>query len=175
MEIINIPLSKGNRYNNPKIIVVHAMAEYIHCDEATHEYYKGKGIALELGRDYHAPEWLRVLGLSAHRLQTPTGQMIKCREDNQGAWHAKGYNTDTLGIEFLVPGVHNYQSFLEVLRTPWLTEEQFINGAYVVKSWMTKHDIGIMGVKTHAELSPDRKVDPGKGFPLEDFYNKLKE
>lgn len=155
MEIINIPLPKGNNFNNPKRIVIHAMGEFIYRPDR---------------RSYvHAYESLRIDGLSAHRLVTPTGQMIKLREDQQGAYHALGHNTDTLGIEFLVSGAHDYESFSRAIKSDWLTAKQLENGAYIVRSWMDKWDIGIENVVGHNEIDPSRKEDPGEGFPWREF------
>lgn len=175
MDIINIPLHSNDDYNDPKRIVIHAMAEYILCDQGTYDYYKKKRIYLELGRAYHAFEWLRVIGLSAHRLITPMGQMIKCRKDKEGAAHARGHNTDTLGMEILVPGVHNYASFLDALKTPWVKPSQFTSSVYVTGAWMTKHTIEINDVVKHCDIDPTRKKDPGEGFPWEDFINELND
>ena len=173
MDILNIPLPGNSHINNPKRLIAHAMGEYILADQGTCNYYKDKGVYLELGRAYHAPEWLRALGLHAHRLITPGGQMIKCRMDNQRGAHAKGHNTDTLGLEFLVEGVHTYASFLEALKTPWVKKPQFTSGTYVFDAWMTKHNITIDNVVRHSDIDPARKKDPGEGFPWEDFINEL--
>lgn len=155
--MIKIHLPKGLRYNQPKKIVLHAMSEFIHYDE----------------EDMYAPYFLRKIGLSIHALVTPMGQEILCRYPTEGAYHAKGHNTDSLGIEFLVPGVSTYENFLELLKTPYLTSDAFNKGVEVVKSWMNRFDIPIEEVYTHQELDPSRKFDPGSGFPLEDFKSKL--
>src|SRR5690606_28750529 len=84
--IINRPSPFGAAHQTPKRIIVHAMSEWIN--------------------GMYAPDFLLSVGLSAHALVTPDGDIIKCREDTQGAFHAKGLNTDSLGIEFLLPG-HN--------------------------------------------------------------------
>ena len=173
MKIVNIPLPFGNRHNDAKIIVLHAMAQYIHVDQEVKDYYALKGINLELNRDYHAPEWLRILGYSAHRLIDPSGLVIKCRDFAQGAYHASGYNTNSLGVEFLVPGAHNYASFLEALKTPYLTSAAFMSGVDSVTSWMMIKNIEVGEIKTHHELTPERKEDPGTGFPLVDFLNEV--
>jgi len=173
MGTANIHLPFGNRFNAPKIIVLHAMAEYIHANEAVVDYYKGKGKVIELNRDYSAVEWLRALGYSAHKLVTPSGLTIKCRDYSQGAYHAKGYNTDSLGIEFLVPGIHTYGSFIEALKTPYLSPNAFDSGVEVVRAWMNLCNIEKGEIRTHEELSPDRKKDPGSGYPLNDFLNAL--
>jgi len=169
MEIANIHLLGGDIHNSPKIIVLHAMGEYIHVSEEVKAHYAAKGKVLELGRDYHAPEWLRVLGYSAHNLVTPSGLVIKCRENHEGAYHAYGYNTDSLGIEFLLEGIHTYETFKAGISSEYLTSMQFGKGVEVVSKWMDDYDISMDGVVTHHSLSPNRKTDPGSGFPLEQF------
>jgi len=80
-----IPLDAGFDNHSPKRIVIHAMGEYIDTEPV----------------DYHAVDWLRKLGLSAHAFITPSGVVIRGRKDAQGAYHAKGYNAGSLGVEFL--------------------------------------------------------------------------
>ena len=164
-DIAKILLPFGDRTNDPKLITLHAMGEYIHADKNAVDYYATHGKFLELGRDYHAPEWLRALGLSAHQLICPGGMRIKCREDNHGAWHARGFNEDSLGVEFLVRGIHTYDTFLAAIALPWVDNDQFSEGQELVRYWMETHDIRKFGVKYHSELSPGRKKDPGAGFP----------
>lgn len=158
MNIIQNPLPKGAKYNTPSIIIVHSMSEFFFNED------EGK---------HHATKLLENLGLSAHRLVTPDGDMIKCREDNQGAYHAKGHNTNTLGIEILMEGLHTYEEFIEKLKHPWVTDDQFKNTAYIVSSWMAKWSIPIDNVVTHAQIDPARKHDPGEGFPMDKFKELL--
>src|SRR5210317_1860024 len=101
------PLEAGSKHNRPKMIVVHSMGEFL-LDP----------------HPIHATDFLEKIGLSAHALVAPSGNIYICRDDDQGAYHAKGYNTDSLGIEFLVAGHHNYGSFLETIKTDWVTDEQ---------------------------------------------------
>lgn len=169
MEVANIHLLGGDNHNAPKMIALHAMAEYIHVNSAVKEYYAAKGKVLELGRDYHAPEWLRALGYSAHDLVTPSGLVIKCRENHEGAYHAYGYNTDSLGVEFLLEGIHTYETFKAGISSEYLTSMQFGKGVEIVTKWMIDYDIPIEKVVTHHSLSPNRKTDPGTGFPLSQF------
>jgi hypothetical protein len=161
MNVYRIPLPAGSSRNDPRLIVTHAMAEYIHVDQATYDYYKGKGIILELGRDYHAPEWLRAIGLSAHRLIAPSGDIIICREDHLGGFHAKGFNTDSLGAEFLIEGTWTYAPMLKRMQTTFLTDKQLENGSYLIELWMKKHNIELEMVKSHKAIDPQRKYDPG--------------
>lgn len=151
MHEARIPLEAGAGSQSPSRIVVHAMAEYIDTDP----------------QDYHAVEWLRKLGLSAHAFVTPSGVVIRSREDDQGAYHAKGFNTDSLGVEFLVPGVHTYPTFLDAIKKKYLTTIQYQAGVELVRGWRERH--GIAMIDRHSDLSPGRKLDPGRGFPWERF------
>jgi N-acetyl-anhydromuramyl-L-alanine amidase AmpD len=173
MNYINIPLPKGLINNNPKKIVVHAMGEYIHITEDSKNYFKTKmNLDLEV-RDYPAAEWLRIMGYSAHLLITPSGEAIRCRDNDQGAYHAKGYNTDSLGVEFLVEGAHDITSLYRTMNTPWVTGKQRIRGLKEVKIWMEEFTIRKDHIFTHQELSPQRKKDPGSGFGFNTFIADL--
>ena len=141
--------------NEPKRIIVHAMAEYI---------IDGK-------RTDHAVPFLERYRLSAHALVAPDGSIYRCREDDEKAWHAKGYNRDSLGIEFLVPGDHDYGSFLEAIKRPYLTDAEYTNGLEQVREWMDLYPV--VSVDRHSDVSPGRKVDPGDGFPWEEFKADL--
>ena len=160
MKYANIPLPAGATHNAPVLIVVHAMGEYIDTD----------------GRDYFALDYLKKIGLSAHIFITPSGVAIKSREFTEGAHHVKGHNTNTLGIEFLVPGLHTYESFLEAINTQYVTDAAFKTGLEVVREYLNRmpntpkpREV----IRTHAELNPGRKFDPGKGFPYNHFLNAI--
>ncbi|NIW97184.1 MAG: hypothetical protein GWN13_02855 [Phycisphaerae bacterium] len=131
------------------------MAEYIDADP----------------RDYHAVDWLDKLGLSAHCLVTPSGVIIKTRSDEQIAYHAKGFNNHSLGIEFLVPGVHTYATFLQEIKIPYVTDEQYNAGLDQVRDWVSRY--GITKIFRHSDLDPARKKDPGDGFPWSKFMEDL--
>lgn len=150
------PLEAGNRYNKPKLIVVHAMGEFL-LDP----------------NPIHASDFLAKLGLSAHALVAPNGDIFICRDDDQGAYHARGYNTDSLGIEFLVEGHHNYETFLETIKTDYVTDVQWFAGVQAVKSWREAYDIPVTKIVRHSDISPGRKVDPGKGFKWEKFLTEI--
>lgn len=155
-----MPSANGARKQTPRKIIIHSMAEFIDLDR----------------RDRYAPNYLEDLGISAHAFVTPTGTIIRCRNDEQGAWHAKGNNTDSLGIEFLVPGVHTYASFSKAIQKPYLTRAQYKAGVKFVSMWMHKWNIDNMGadrIVRHSELSPGRKIDPGPGFPFNKFLEDV--
>ena len=132
----------------PKKIVIHAMGEFIDTEN----------------EDYYAVDFIAKMGLSVHAFVTPSGVVIRSRDDREGAYHAKGYNTDTLGVEFLVKGLHTYSTFLDAIKGEYLTTPQYQAGIDLVKGWMEKWNINKSNVVFHSTLSPDRKFDPGEGF-----------
>ncbi len=150
-----IPLNHGADHQTPNRIVVHAMAEYIHTEPM----------------DYHAVDFLRRMALSVHAFITPSGVVIRSRKDTQGAHHARGFNKDSLGVEFLVPGVHTQATFLEAIKKEYLTPAQYASGVALVKGWVKNH--GIERIDRHSELSPLRKQDPGEGFPWRRFLDDV--
>lgn len=132
--------------NKPTMVIIHAMAYQID--------YQGERL--------YAASFLDLMGLSAHILVAPGGDRIRCREDNQIAWHAKGYNVDTLGIEVLVPGVYGYQSFTQRIAEPWADNEQLQATADQLREWGSLWSI--QQIRGHNHVDPERKVDPGRGF-----------
>ena len=147
MKIVSRPLDRGAKSQVPDMIVIHSMGEYI----------------LHEGTYKHAVDFLRDIGLSAHALICPDGSIIKCREDDQGAYHARSFNKDSLGVEFLVKGKHDYASFKKAISSFYLTFDQHISGVELLKDWCAKHDI--VSINMHSTLSPSYKCDPGTGFP----------
>ncbi len=149
-------LSFGASKQEPKRVIVHAMGEYIKTNQGA----------------VHAVEFLESIGLSAHILICPDGDIIRCRHDNQGAYHAKGYNKDSLGVEFLVSGEHNYGSFIKSIETPYLTIKQYESGMEFIRDeWRKK--LGILRYSRHSDISPERKVDPGNGFTWIQFLKDI--
>lgn len=122
-----------------------------------------------------AATFLRSNGLSAHALIKPDGTIIRCRRDNQGAYHAAGHNTNSLGVEFLVPGDHDYASFVKAIgKSGWVKAAQLKAGVELVAEWVKTHEISFTRIKQHSTLSPGRKVDPGSGFPWARFIASVK-
>jgi len=151
----NKPLPKGAKNQIPDRIVIHSMSEFLIIDDVK----------------THAYDFLKAIGLSAHALICPDGTVLRCREDTQGGYHAKGFNTNSLGVEFLVKGTHTYGSFKKAIKKPYLTFEQHIAGVELLRDWCSKYDI--KSINTHSSLSPKRKVDPGPAFPLKQFLKDV--
>lgn len=141
--------SEGGGLQTPNRIIVHSMGEY-----------------LDLGSEpVHATEFLdKVMKFSAHILVSPNGIIYRQRSDDQIAWHAKGHNMNTLGIEILVDGVWTYGPWKERIKEDWCSKFQFYVAAAVVRNWMLKWSITPQLVLRHSDVDPARKVDPGEGF-----------
>lgn len=157
MIVAQIPLLDGRGRNEPKMVVVHAMAEFVE----------------QGNRDLPAWDLLAKLDLSAHAFVTPSGVVVRSRDDDQGAWHAKGFNRDSLGIEFLVPGVHTYSTFLKRMKEPYLSDAQYAAGVELVREWVRRYEISPDQVVRHSDVDPGRKHDPGDGFPWKRFVEEV--
>ena len=167
MITIDRPLPRGFPNQRPKTICLHSIGEWIHLDLK---------IAKQLGiekRDYYCIEFLEAIGYSAHGVISPNGLFIKCRETRQGAFHAKNFNEDSLGLEFMVPGLHTLATMHRVIENPWLPDPEFTTGVEVVRGWKDEYNIRVQEIYTHEQLSPERKKDPGAGFPLEPFLKSV--
>lgn len=136
---------------SPQNIVIHAIGEFV--------------------GGMFAPDFLRSVELSAHALVTPSGVIINTRADKYGAYHARGHNLNSLGIEVMVGGVHDYGSFLKAIKTDWVTPQQFDATVELVRLWRNKH--GIDNVVRHSDIDPGRKHDPGEGFAWERFLKAI--
>ncbi|MCK5615756.1 N-acetylmuramoyl-L-alanine amidase [Candidatus Pacearchaeota archaeon] len=158
-KIVSIPLPGGLDNITPTIVVVHAIAEIV-IDE------NGKG--------HYCTEYMRKQGLSAHLFVTPSGTVIQSREFDQGAWHcrAQGRNYNSMGIEFMVPGAHDWSSFISAISKPYLTANQYEAGVEVCRD-VLHGELGITLFEKHSKLDPKRKRDPGKGFSWNKFMEDV--
>ena len=87
------------------------------------------------------------------------------------AWHARGFNQHSLGVEVLVAGEYDYASFLARIKEDWTTPEQLAETVRLCRSW--RDTWGIEQVDRHSDVDPDRKKDPGEGFPWSRFIERL--
>ena len=142
--------------NIPKLIVIHSMAEYVKDDNG----------------DYvHATKFLEHIGYSEHAQVDHNGIIIRCLEDIEKAHHALGYNNDSLGLSALVEGKHNYGSFIRAIGDPYMSDDQYHSMVYQCQVWIAKYEIA--RVVRHSDISPGRKLDPGEGFPWEEFLKDI--
>ena len=166
MVIKEIYTGIGGGIQTPTLLLIHAMGERIVVEKS----FKLKNRTIDKGI-YHAHDWLVLLGLSAHFLQNPDGSFIKQAPTNKICYHAKGFNSNSVGIEVLVEGEYTYETFKEKIKTDWVTQSQYDTlvdlSNDIIDYWNIKE------VKRHSDVSPERKVDPGSGFDWEWYYNQL--
>lgn len=166
MNIINKLTDIGGGEQIPERIIIHAMSEKIRLNEKYKDTVPGI---------YPAAQWLEELGLSAHYLINIDGSITKLRNSDQVAWHAKGHNQDTIGIEVLVPGIHTYETFKETIAEQWVNIDQYNTLVEWTVTIMNYWGIPVQRVLRHSDIDPKRKIDPGKGFPWEEFIHELKQ
>lgn len=171
-QIINRHLDHGDYWPNglptdeqrPERLVVHAMANQLD--------YNGERL--------YAASFLDKIELSAHILLPPYEPVvIRCREDIEIAWHALGFNINSIGLEFLVPDVYDYSSFLQRIREPWIrpSSSQYQLGvgvaARICNFWSIPIKEGYFD--QHSDIDPSRKYDPGSGFPWNRFIKDVRD
>lgn len=158
IQFITVPLPEGRDrgHNEVNTIVIHAMCEFIDYN----------------GRRLSATNFLRDVGLSCHYMVTPKGSVIECANPRDRiTWHAKGHNTNSIGIEVLVPDVFTYLKFIETINTTaWVKAPQFNSLIRLVNHLIDYYPI--QKIVRHSDLSPERKADPGEGFEWVNFRGK---
>lgn len=162
--MIDKPLEHhGARARPIDMIIIHSMGEYIEDDKT-----------------YPAWDWLDKLEYSAHYLIDPDGTVTRCVPDDRRAYHAgksewKGVsdlNQNSIGIEFLVEGIHNYSTFLEAIKSPdTFTEDQYSSGKTLCGRLQDKHAIETNMILPHSTVSGpdvrlDAKQDVGEAFNM---------
>ena len=101
----------GNRPQENTKCIIHAMGEYIKSPDSD--------VIL------HASDFLKEVGLSAHLLICPDGAIFQTRRFHERAYHALDHNDKTIGIEFLVEGIHDDSSCKRKIAKPYLTHIQY--------------------------------------------------
>lgn len=161
------------RKENVDMIIVHSMGEYV----------GGK----------FAPEFLESKGLSAHYFIKPNGNIIKSIEEPNEfvMFHAgtsewkdqSNLNENSIGIELLIEGDHNWSSFREAIKEKESFTERHYQSLEFLCSRLMKTNplISIDRILEHSTVSgkdvrPDNpKVDPGEGWNHEFFKSMLRQ
>lgn len=131
-------------------IILHAVGEYLH-----HE-----------GEWVHYTEYFRWAweynGICYHYTVEPDGRIVKLLDESIICGHAKGHNTDSIGIALILPGQHTEESLREGISKQWITEQQYesLSDYYSLKRHLqlTTHN-----AVDNRYLSPGYKlkIDPG--------------
>lgn len=169
MNIVDIPNGAHGAYRDEVDgVVLHAIGEWV--VDATNAAGGGKG------RVYHCTDWLRAIGRSTHVFALPDGRGVREVDSNYRAWHAKGRNSHSCGIEFVLEGLWPYGRFLEVMqgaREAKYTADQLYFGVEWVRARAAEHGFepNVETIWRHSDVSPGRKFDPGTAFPYDNFLN----
>jgi len=155
-------------------IVVHSMSEE----------FKWEGETITAG------QLLNRLGLSVHVLIHPDGQIQTLNQTNVKCAHAgqsehnglTNLNSFFLGFELLVQGLNSYGEFVEKIDKPdCYTDAQIKAATLMTQMWCSELNIRPRDVVRHSDVSGDDirgkgkgKVDPGNGFPWEEFKANLR-
>lgn len=163
MNIIDVPNgSHGGARKKVEGVVLHAMGEWVLS-----------------GGDYvHSSNLLQGLGVSAHAIALPDGRIVRQVDSWYVAWHAKGHNARTVGIELALEGTWDFASFENAMvgtRPERYTDEQIEAAAEWCRARSVEHGFPLNAetVRTHSALDPDRKSDPGAIFPYQEFLAGL--
>jgi N-acetyl-anhydromuramyl-L-alanine amidase AmpD len=153
LSIIKIP-SKYHRHRPGDVdtLVVHAMAEWVMDDNGEYHY---------------CTDWLNILELSVHAYCLPDGRIVESVDPGRVAYHAGGYNNRSIGMEFIIPGGHNYDTFLEQMantENPPYSVEQYAAGGLWFRQIADRFGLTYQNIRSHHQLDPDRKLDPGDAF-----------
>ncbi len=106
--------------------------------------------------------------------------VVPCLPDAAVAWHCKGFNSVSLGIEMCM----DCRDWADV--PPDYARGMVANAVTVVAGWCVAHNLpprlvskkqalaGTKGVSYHRLLDPSRRSDPGPGFPEDEFFGLLR-
>lgn len=105
--------------------------------------------------------------ISIHYVIGRDGRIVAMVPESQIAWHVRGHNQDSIGIELVNDGdgIDQY------------TDPQIDALIDLLRELLERHQLGVDAIKTHAELDDStivcngvaikRKQDPGRAFPFE--------
>lgn len=113
--------------------------------------------------------------ISIHYIIGRTGEVVRMVPETRVAFHVRGHNADSIGIELVNDGDG---------RDPF-SEPQLDALVALLRDLLARHQLDSTALKSHAELDDSelvcdgrrlkRKVDPGAAFPWERIRAALKE
>ncbi len=106
-------------------------------------------------------------------------QIINLLPDDFTAFHVRGHNSNSLGIELGYFASEwgtdkEYEDALIAMSAKWCAEKVELYN--ITPRRLTREDwlAGKTGFISHAELDPTRRTDPGMNFPWEQFFTLIK-
>lgn len=105
--------------------------------------------------------------------------VVACLPDDHTAWHVKGYNSASLGVE-IATQAHRWGDGPADWEAAVLQNTADVVGRWcidygipAVKLSQAEVDAGEKGLVSHSTLDPSRRSDPGIGFPWELLLEKV--
>ena len=132
------------------------------------------------GAEAIAEYFLRIRRAASAHCNTDSDSIVPLVPDSYMAWHVRGYNAKTLGIELCTQAGKWHE--LEAIAPDYVDQHLWM-AARVVGNWCYKHDIpvtyltkadvdrGHSGITGHHVLDPKRRTDPGSTFPWNRFLS----
>lgn len=102
--------------------------------------------------------------IGCHYMISREGYILDGRPVHQIGAHVKGFNQDSIGIDFL----GNFD-----IDKP--TDSQSLAMLKFIKALMKKYNIPIENIKAHKDFPGVKKSCPGKNFNIQEFKEKLKQ
>lgn len=173
------------------IIVIHSMGETIRWWDSQEGGQEREAPAEEFLR--YSDEWIGA-PYSAHRLCRPDGELIRLVNDDVVSYHAgksawedrrtmnirKNLNNTSMGIEVLLPGTWEIETFNRAMREGGIafTDQQYKSVAWQVLQWEQKFDVIGDRVLRHSQVAGDDvrgvgrgKVDPGNSWDMAKMHD----
>lgn len=172
--MIKIPNEKHGRRREASdidLLIIHSHAEWV--IDTQDDGGKGRGFV------WHCTDWLRAIGLSCHAWCLPDGRIVREVDSWNIAYHARGFNDRSIGMEFVVAGVLSYAEFLNAMDQPpdagLYSDAQYESGAGWYAARIREHGLSVSQIDTHMGIDPERKHDPGRAFDLPRFLQMVRE
>lgn len=158
-----VPHQSSRNGQSPKLIVVHS-------SEGTNAPGFGDLAALANWFTEHHPEG----DTSSHVATDAEGNSARYVSDDAKAWHCKGYNSVSLGIEQIGRAAQtswNKDQQKETAR--WIAYWSRLHGIPIHKATVSNGTVTRPGVIRHSELGSigGGHSDPGGGYPLSDVLD----
>ena len=126
----------------------------------------------------------RVSKVSAHYC-VDAGTVIQCVREKDIAWHARGGNTRSIGVELAGFARQTAEDWADAYSTGVLTRAsevvaEICRRRRIPVRWLAAADLvaGRRGITGHAEVSTAYRKsdhwDPGPGFPVEPFLDRVR-
>lgn len=120
----------------------------------------------------HCTDLLRELELSVHGFCLPDGRIVESVAIGRVARHARDYNDRSIGLEFVVEGLHDEDSLTRAMANVDASPYRPVQYEAAAR-WFRCHAdalaLDASCFRTHGELDPQRKTDPGAAFDHDAF------